>query len=125
MVVARVAASSISKAMFHAEACERERRRNLEIRMTNAKLLLPDPQVLLNAVLFLMTKHAQTCCPGIRGAIAQQLLWLARHPADGISSERRALYAKLAEQWSDVAAAAKPNAFAHGTLTAAPGSYLQ
>jgi len=90
--------------------------------MTNANSCLPETHVLVSAALFLMTKHAQSRCPAICQAIAQQFAWLARHPASDIPAEQRRLYRRLAEQWAEMATAGSP----HGhTLVAGAATYLQ
>jgi hypothetical protein len=93
--------------------------------MTNANTKLPAPHVLVSAALFLMTQHAQSRCPGVCRAIAQQFAWLARHPAREIPAEQRALYRRLAVQWAEMALAANPRSSAPETLVAGPGTYLQ
>ena len=72
-----------------------------------------------------MTKYAQARCPGICVAIAQQLAWLARHPAPDIAPERRRLYRLLAEQRAEMAASADPRNPHHATPVAGAGTYLQ
>ena len=71
--------------------------------MTGANTSLPHPHVLMDAALFLMTKHAQSRCPCICHPVAQQFAWLAHHPAGDISAEKRALYRALAQQWNAMA----------------------
>jgi hypothetical protein len=91
--------------------------------MTDANTRLPEPDVLLGAALFLMTKHAQSHCPGTCRAIAPQFGWLARHPAP-IAAEQRRLYQALSGQWAEMAAARAVRPVAE-PLLAAPGSWLQ
>jgi hypothetical protein len=92
--------------------------------MTSANIHLPEPRLLLEAASFLMTKHAQSRCPGICRAIAQHFIWLARHPARELSREQRRLYRGLAQQWTEMAAA-NPRIAATDTLLAPLGSYMQ
>lgn len=91
--------------------------------MTTAYTPLPEPRVLLDAALFLMTKHAQSHCPGICRAIAQQFGWLARHPAP-LTSEQRRLYRALAGQWAEMASV-HAGGSSPKTRTVATGSWLQ
>ena len=93
--------------------------------MTNANANLPAPHVLVSAALFLMTQHAQSRCPGVCRAIAQQFAWLARHPARDIPPEQRALYRRLAVQWAEMALAGHPRSASTDTLVAGSGTYLQ
>ncbi|MPZ45350.1 MAG: hypothetical protein GEV05_18535 [Betaproteobacteria bacterium] len=93
--------------------------------MTSANTNLPEPHVLVGAAMFLMTQHAQSRCPGICHAIAQQFAWLAHHPARDISAEQRRLYRRLAEQWAEMAASADPRNPRQETWVAGAGTYLQ
>lgn len=93
--------------------------------MTSLHTQLPEPHVLLGAALFLMTKHAQSPCPGICRAIAQHFAWLAWHPASQITAEQRKLYRRLAEQWADMARTHHPRRQEHDAPMANVGAYLQ
>ena len=90
--------------------------------MTNAPGHLPEAHVLVSAALFLMTKHAQSRCPALCPAIAQQFAWLARHPAGDIPAPQRSLYRRLAEQWAEMARAGPLRGH---TLVAGAATYLQ
>lgn len=93
--------------------------------MTDLHAQLPEPHVLVGAALFLMTKHAQTRCPGLCRAIAQHFAWLAWHPAQEITPGQRRLYCQLADQWADMAAARDPRLPERDALTPGAGAYLQ
>ena len=93
--------------------------------MTIPNTQLPEPHVLVGAALFLMTKHAQSRCPGLCQAIAQQFAWLARHPARDIPAEQRRLYRQLALEWAEMAAAHDPRRTGHDGLAVGIGAYLQ
>lgn len=93
--------------------------------MTDLHTQLPEPHVLVGAALFLMTKHAQSRCPGLCPAIAQHFAWLAWHPALEITPGQRRLYRQLAGQWADMATARDPRRPAGDAPMPGVGASLQ
>ncbi len=56
-------------------------------------------ETIVSAVLYLMTKHAQSPCPLLGRAVAEHLNLLARCPADDSTSETSELLCRLAAAW--------------------------
>lgn len=95
--------------------------------MTRTSIDLPEPDVLVNAALFLMTQHARSHCPAVGRAIAQHLSWLAAHPGAAIAPGQRRFYRELAVQWAESAAGYAIRKAGRESLPAgaAAGAYLQ
>jgi hypothetical protein len=69
---------------------------------------LPRRETVLDAVLYLMTKHAQAPCPVVQRAIVTHLELLARYPAVETGREHRHLMMSLSAAWSCLAASREP-----------------
>ena len=93
--------------------------------MTLTNIELPEPEVLVNATLFLMTQHARSHCPVLGRAIAEHFGWLARHPAAAIAPSQHRFYRQLAVQWAQSSGAQAGRDAGHGAWVPGPAAYLQ
>jgi len=64
---------------------------------------LPRRETIFSALLYLMTKHAQTPCPILGRAVADHLDLLARYPDEEDNQETRELLRRLATTWNCMA----------------------
>lgn len=93
--------------------------------MTTRPTELPEYDTLLAATLFLMTRHAERDCPGLRHAIATHLGWLAGHPNPTLTAAQRGRYVAMAAQWAQMASGERSWNPTPRLGEAAPGRVLQ